>query len=184
MTKENIKRRSKLLSLILRHKPEKAGLELGEGGWVAIDDLMAGLSKLGKPTTFEQIQEVVETNDKKRFTISKDGKSIRAAQGHSIKVDLGLKANLPPEVLYHGTASRFMKAIGKEGLRTMNRDHVHLSTNVETATNVAMRYGLPVILKVDAHGLHATGQEFYEADNGVWLTGPIAPNWFVVTKEA
>ncbi len=182
MTKDRIKQRSKLLSLILRHKPERAGLRLGEGGWVEIDDLLAGLFAINKRMTRDQLLEVVETNDKKRFTISEDGKFIRAAQGHSVDVDLGLNPITPPSELYHGTATRFMKAISKEGLRTMNRDHVHLSADIETATKVAIRHGVPVILKVDTAAMHAAGQEFYQADNGVWLTGPIAPKWFEVMK--
>ena len=84
MTKDRIKQRSKLLSLILRHKPERAGLRLGEGGWVEIDDLLAGLFAINKRMTRDQLQEVVETNDKKRFTISEDGRRIRAAQGHCL----------------------------------------------------------------------------------------------------
>ena len=178
MTKDRIKQRSKLLSLVLRHKPEKAGLRLGEGGWVQIDDLLAGLTAINRAMSRKQLEQVVTTNDKQRFTISDDGKRIRAAQGHSVDVDLGLKPVTPPARLYHGTATRFMKAIRKEGLRPMNRDHVHLSVDEETATKVGMRHGKIVILKVDTAGMHESGQEFYQADNGVWLTGPIAPKWF------
>lgn len=168
--------------MILRHGPETVGLTLGEGGWVKIDDLLAGLESIDKPMSRERLVKIVETNDKKRFTISEDGKRIRAAQGHSVKVDLGLKPAAPPDVLYHGTATRFMKAISKEGLRSMNRDHVHLSSDLETATKVAMRHGVPVILKIRTSALVDAGQEFYQADNGVWLTGPIHPKWFEVIK--
>jgi len=183
MTKDRIKQRSKLLSLVLRHKPELAGLRLGEGGWVEIDDLLAGLFAMNKRMTRDQLLEVVETNDKKRFTISKDGKRIRAAQGHTVNVDLKLQPVTPPDVLYHGTATRFLQPIQKDGLKPMKRDHVHLSAELETAQKVGMRHGKIVILKVDTAGMHANGQEFYKADNGVWLTGPIAPKWFEVTKE-
>ena len=146
MTKDRIKQRSKLLSLILRHKPERAGLRLGEGGWVEIDDLLAGLFAMNKRMTRDQLLEVVETNDKKRFTISEDGKRIRAAQGHTVNVDLKLKPVTPPDVLYHGTATRFLGSIQKEGLKPMNRDHVHLSADLETAIKVGMRHGKIVML--------------------------------------
>ncbi len=180
MNKDTIKRKSKLLSLILRHQPSKAGLTLGDGGWVNIADLLAGLDKIKKPMTRETLQIVVDTNDKKRFTISTDGKRIRAAQGHSVDVNLELKPVKPPAILYHGTATRFLDPILKDGLKPMRRDHVHLSADLDTAKKVGMRHGKIVILKVDTAGMHANGQEFYQADNGVWLTGPITPNWFEI----
>jgi len=135
-----------------------------------------------KRMTRDQLLEVVETNDKKRFTLSEDGKRIRAAQGHTVNVDLELAPVTPPDVLYHGTATRSLEPIQKQGLQPMWRDHVHLSADLETATKVGMRHGKPVILKVDTAGMHANGQAFYQADNGVWLTGPIAPKWFEVMK--
>jgi len=180
MTKNTIRQRSKLLSLILRHKPERAGLRLGDGGWVEVDDLLAGLLAMKKPMTRAQLIEVVQTNDKKRFTLSDDGKRIRAAQGHTVNVKLGLAPVTPPNVLFHGTATRFLDAIQREGLRPMKRDHVHLSADTETASKVGRRHGKIVILTIDTRGLHAEGQDFYQADNGVWLTGPIGPKWFGV----
>ena len=180
MNDKTIKKRSKLLSLILRHRPELAGLRLGDGGWVEIDDLLAGLFAMKRRMTREQLIEAVGSNDKKRFSISEDGKYIRAAQGHTVKIDLGLAPLEPPHILFHGTAHRSLDAIAKQGLLPMWRDHVHLSLDIETATKVGMRHGKPVILKVDARGLQASGQNFYQADNGVWLTGPIAPEWFDV----
>ncbi len=182
--KNEIKHRSKLLSLILRHKPELAGITLGEGGWVSVAKLLSGIANMGKAMTKDQLIEVVETNDKKRFTLSEDRLSIRAAQGHTVNVALGLLPVTPPKQLYHGTATRFLDAIQSEGLKSMKRDHVHLSADIETASRVGKRHGKLVILQIDAGKLHASGQEFYQADNGVWLTGPIAPKWFEVIKEA
>jgi len=182
MNKDTLKRKSKLLALILRHQPSKAGLTLGEGGWVDIADLLAGLDKIKKPMPRQTLQLIVDSNDKKRFTISKDGKRIRAAQGHSVDVDLELKPVTPPAVLYHGTAKCFLDPILRDGLKTMRRDHVHLSADLDTASKVGRRHGVLVILKIDAQGLHAAGQKFYQADNGVWLTKPIAKKWFEIYK--
>ena len=176
MTK-NIKHKSRLLSLILRHRPELAGLILGPGGWVKTDALLKGLKSIDRPMDQATLEHIVNTNDKKRFTMSEDGTRIRAAQGHTVNIDLGLSPIKPPEMLYHGTATRFLQAIWREGLKPMKRDHVHLSADVDTASKVGMRHGKIAILKVDAGGLHAAGQVFYQADNGVWLTGPIAPKW-------
>ena len=177
-----IKKRSKLLSLILRHRPELAGLKLGPGGWVEIDDVLAGVFAMNKRMTRDQLIEVVETNDKRRFTLSEDGKKIRAAQGHTVDVDLGLTPIEPPRVLYHGTATRFQNAIEREGLKPMKRDHVHLSADLDTAVKVGRRHGKVVILEVRSGAMHRDGQEFFQADNGVWLTGPVAPKWFKVLK--
>ena len=142
------KSESKLLSLVLRHAPEKAGLTLGDGGWVAIDDLLTGLAGMGKSMTRERLEHIVETNDKKRFTLSENGKMIRAAQGHSIKVTVDYAPETPPKTLFHGTAMRFLDAIMTEGLKPMSRQHVHLSADIETARKVGMRHGKPVILSV------------------------------------
>lgn len=171
----NTKKYSKRLSLVLRHAPEKAGLVLGEGGWVAVDDLLAGLEKAGWGMSREMLEEIVATNDKKRFTLSPDGQRIRAAQGHSVDIVVDLEPLAPPETLYHGTATRFLDVIMAEGLKPMSRQHVHLSFDTETATKVGQRHGKPVILTVASGHMHEQGHTFYRADNGVWLSHAIAP---------
>jgi len=173
-------KKSKLLSSILRHNPGKAGLTLGEGGWVDISDLLDGLQKMKRPMSREALEKIVIENDKKRFSISSDGRRIRAAQGHSVKVDLGLEEKTPPAVLYHGTAKHALRTIEDEGLKPMKRAHVHLSIDRKTAIKVGLRHGRPVILEIDAARLHQQGQKFYQADNGVWLTGAITPDGFEV----
>lgn len=180
---KDLKRKSKLLSLILRHNPAKAGLTLDEAGWVLIEDLLSGLKRIKQPMTRELLEDIVRDNDKKRFTISQDGLRIRAAQGHSVKVSLGLEPVSPPNELYHGTATRFLDEILSNGLKPMSRQHVHLSADVATATKVGQRHGKVVILNIDARGLHGSGQDFYQADNGVWLSGPISPQWFELNKK-
>jgi putative RNA 2'-phosphotransferase len=120
---------------------------------------------------------VVAENDKQRFAFSEDGSRIRASQGHSIDVDLQLRAAEPPAVLYHGTASRFLKSILASGLRAGARHHVHLSADRETATRVGARHGFPAVLVVDAARMHADGIAFYQSDNGVWLTGDVKPSY-------
>jgi len=120
------------------------------------------------------IQEVVDTSDKKRFIISDDGQSIRANQGHSIKVDLQLKPATPPEFLFHGTATRFLDSILKEGLKPQERQHVHLSTDIGTAIAVGQRYGKPVILTIKALLMHEQGFVFYLSENEVWLTEQVS----------
>lgn len=157
---------SKFLSFVLRHKPDAIGLELDPEGWANIEELIA---KADVPLDLKTLHEVVASSDKKRFAISDDGLSIRANQGHSIEVSLGLAPIEPPEFLYHGTATRFLDGIKEHGLLPQNRQYVHLSADAGTATKVGQRHGKPVILTIPALQMHKQGHHFFQAQNGVWL---------------
>ena len=163
---------SRFLALVLRHRPETIGLVLDAAGWADIDTLIACAAP-HHPLTRDLIERAVAGNDKQRYAISDDGRRIRARQGHSIDVDLGLPALAPPPVLYHGTATRFLDAILREGLTKRQRHHVHLSADVATATNVGARHGRPVVLRVDAAAMAAAGHVFHRSENGVWLTDAV-----------
>ncbi len=165
-----MKEMSKFLSFVLRHQPQAIGLALDESGWADVGELIDKAAKAGKRYTPELIAEIVATSDKKRFTLSEDGTRIRAAQGHSVDVDLGLTPVVPPPLLYHGTATRFLESIRAQGLRPGSRQQVHLSGDVETARKVGMRHGSPAVLVIQAVRMHDAGFAFYRADNGVWLT--------------
>jgi putative RNA 2'-phosphotransferase len=166
-------RLSKFLSMVLRHKPETVGIVLDEGGWVDVDELIAACAARGRRYSRAQLDHVVANNNKKRFAYSEDGRRIRASQGHSVVVELGLAATTPPDVLYHGTAAATWPLILREGLKPMSRQDVHLSADTETAVRVGSRHGRPVVLEVDAAGLAATGHEFRLSANGVWLTDAV-----------
>ncbi|GAA3227255.1 RNA 2'-phosphotransferase [Streptomyces sp. XM83C] len=166
---------SKYLAKHLRHQPERIGITLDEGGWVEIDTLIAAAAAHGFRFTREELDHVVAANDKKRFAI--DGDRIRASQGHSVDVDLGLPPATPPPYLYHGTVARNLAAIRSEGLRPMNRHAVHLSADRETATRVGARRGQPVVLSVDAGSMHRDGHVFHVSTNGVWLTEAVPPRY-------
>lgn len=169
MKKEHI-RISKFLSLVLRHRPGKIGITLDSQGWIDVDTLLAAMAKRRFPISLETLKTVVATNDKQRFAFSEDGLRIRASQGHSVKIDLDYQAATPPETLFHGTATRFLGSIRKEGLRKMRRHHVHLSPNRETAAKVGVRHGELVILVVQSGQMQRDGFTFYCSENGVWLT--------------
>lgn len=173
-------RLSKFLSLVLRHEPERIGIVLDPQGWVAVDDLLAAAARAGKPVSREQLEQVVATNDKKRFAFSPDGARIRASQGHSVEIDLGLPPVIPPERLFHGTATRFLDAIRAEGLRPQSRQHVHLSPDEETAVKVGQRHGKPAVLTVLAGAMHRDGHVFYRSENGVWLTLAVPPGYLEI----
>jgi len=175
-------RLSKFLSLVLRHEPEKIGVALDANGWVAVDELLTGAAKAGVALTPEGLRRIVETDDKKRFAFSDDGRRIRASQGHSVEVDLDLPAAVPPEHLFHGTATRFLGSIRAEGLRPQSRWHVHLSPDEETAVKVGMRHGKPAVLRVAAGRMQRDGHAFYLSANGVWLTETVPAEYLEVTS--
>lgn len=177
MTAVHLTKTSKFLSLVLRHEPEAIGLSLDENGWADIDELIRLANADGKPVTRALIDEVVRDNDKQRFAISADGARIRANQGHSIEVDLALTALEPPATLYHGTATRFAKSIRNIGLVKQSRQHVHLSSDPDTATQVGSRHGKALVLSIRAGDMHARGLSFFQSENGVWLTDAVAPEF-------
>ncbi|WP_037087325.1 RNA 2'-phosphotransferase [Neorhizobium vignae] len=166
---------SKLLSHVLRHAPERLGIVLDTNGWTSVDILIAKAREQGFAIDRPILEAVVASSDKKRFTLSEDGQLIRAAQGHSVAVDLGLELSEPPEVLFHGTARDNLEPIMVEGLKPGKRQHVHLSLDEETAVKVGSRHGKPVVLKVDAGRMYRDGRAFFRADNGVWLTDHVPP---------
>lgn len=161
---------SKFLSLVLRHQPEAIGLTLDENGWADAEQLIRLANASGRRLTRPIVEDVVASNDKKRFALSEDGQRIRASQGHSVEVDLALPPTEPPERLYHGTATRFLDSIRTSGLHSASRQHVHLSADVATATKVGERHGKPVVLVVQAKEMASAGHTFYVSANGVWLT--------------
>ncbi|WP_315788162.1 RNA 2'-phosphotransferase [Fischerella sp. JS2] len=168
---------SKYLSKHLRHQPERIGLKLAPGGWVAVDELLAACQKNQFPITRAELNEVVANNDKKRFSFDSTGAFIRANQGHSTDVDLQLEPVSPPDVLYHGTGHESVDSILQTGLNKMLRHHVHLSADIVTAKTVGARHGKPVVLIVDAAAMYEAGYIFYCSDNGVWLVDHVPPEY-------
>lgn len=161
---------SKFLSLILRHKPEELGITLDAAGWASTAEIIEKMKQRGMNVDLDAIRDVVRDNNKQRFKLSEDGSRIRANQGHSIPVELGLQPKSPPIPLYHGTAIRFLDSIMEKGLIKGSRQHVHLSADMKTAHMVGKRHGNPVILIVDTQSMQADGIEFFQSENGVWLT--------------
>ncbi|MGY0006763.1 RNA 2'-phosphotransferase [Micromonospora sp. I033] len=174
MDHRDLVRVSKRMSLALRHRPDRFDLTLDRAGWVPVADLLAAL-KISRA----DLDAVVAGNDKQRFAVERgpDGVDrIRASQGHSVPVDLGLAPATPPDRLFHGTSETVLPAIRAEGLRRGRRHHVHLSPDEETARRVgARRTGPVVILTVDAAAMAANGFPFYRSANGVWLTDTVPP---------
>lgn len=161
---------SVFISLVLRHKPEATRITLDEHGWANVDELINGINNTGRKIDMTMLEEIVKTDNKQRYSFNEDKTLIRANQGHSIPVDVELKEQEPPELLYHGTADRFVKSIMTEGLKPMSRLYVHLSKDIETAKKVGKRHGNPVVLKIHSEQMKRDGVKFYLSENGVWLT--------------
>ncbi|QDT93008.1 RNA 2'-phosphotransferase [Gimesia algae] len=173
MNEKELKKKSKFLSLILRHQPETVGITLDDSGWVDVEVLLAAMSQQGKGMSRATLDTVVQSNDKQRFSFNAEGTRIRANQGHSISVDLGYTTAVPPEILFHGTPDKFIEPISQEGLKKMNRHHVHLHVDEQTSIAVGRRRGRPVLLQVRALEMHQAGWEFFVTPNQVWLTDSV-----------
>ena len=165
----SLNKTSKVISLILRHRPEVIGIELDEHGWADVGELIAGVAK-SRPFDMEMLEEIVRTDSKQRYSFNEDRTLIRANQGHSIPVDVELEQKEPPEVLYHGTGEKFVSSIDRQGLIPKSRLYVHLSPDEATAQNVGRRHGKPVIYEVMAGEMARDGKAFFLSVNGVWLT--------------
>lgn len=167
----------RFLSLILRHSPQTIGITLDKFGYANIDELISQMNKHGKHIDFDTLKLIVDTNNKKRYSFNQDFTKIRANQGHSINVDLQLTEKIPPNELYHGTATRFLDSIMKEGIKKQSRQYVHLSKDIDTAIKVGKRHGQVVILILDTAKMYQDGVKFYLSDNGVWLTDYVNPKY-------
>jgi putative RNA 2'-phosphotransferase len=168
---------SKFLSLVLRHDPARIGISLDSAGWTDVDALLAACAAHGHPLTRGQLDHLVASSDKQRFALSADGTRIRANQGHSVSVELGLAPQQPPARLHHGTVAAALAGIRAEGLQKRARHHVHLSADLPTAKRVGSRRGAPLLLTVRADEMVAAGLLFYRSENGVWLTDHVPPQF-------
>lgn len=162
---------SKFISLILRHKPETIGISLDEHGWADVRELIAGINGTGNHClNMELLEEIVNTDDKQRYSFNEDHTLIRANQGHSVPIDVEPEEAIPPAILYHGTGEKYEASIDQQGLIPKSRLYVHLSADKDTAKKVGQRHGKPVIYMVDCRAMTTDGYKFYLSANHVWLT--------------
>ena len=169
MSQKNKESTSKLIALVLRHKPEEIGITLDEHGWANVNEMIAGIAKT-QPFDMVALENIVSTDEKQRYSFNEDKTLIRANQGHSIPVDVELEQKTPPELLYHGTGEKYTASIDVQGLIPKSRLYVHLSPDYDTAVKVGSRHGKPVVYTVAAGEMKKNGYVFYQSVNGVWLT--------------
>ncbi|MFY9487209.1 MAG: RNA 2'-phosphotransferase [Solirubrobacterales bacterium] len=182
MDDKRLVKTSKYLARHLRHEPQRLGVSLDVHGWVGVDALLSACAAQSFRLTLDELREVVECNDKRRFSFDATGTRIRANQGHSVDIDLNLRCSVPPFVLFHGTGRQSLDSIMSDGLRKMGRHHVHLSVDAATALRVGGRHGSGVVLQVAANDMCERGYEFFVSANDVWLTLEVpatflAPRW-------
>ncbi len=165
---------SKMIALILRHKPETIGITLDEHGWANVDELLKGVG-----IYMDTLELIVNTDDKQRYSFNEDKTLIRANQGHSVPVDVELEEVKPPEFLWHGTGEKYARSICAEGLIPKSRLYVHLSLGKETAIDVGKRHGKPVLFRIPALKMYENGYKFYLSKNGVWLTKRVPAEYLI-----
>lgn len=177
------KKESIFISLVLRHKPEVIGLKLDDYGWLSVDGLLKGMNDKGYNIDKCILEEIVNDDEKQRYTLDNERNLIRANQGHSLSVNLLLKENEPPEFLYHGTDTKSLNSIIDNGILKMKRQYVHLSKDTETAEIVGKRHGNPVVLQVSALKMYRAGYKFYLSENKVWLTDSVSVEFIYGLKN-
>jgi putative RNA 2'-phosphotransferase len=183
MTKDKVRRAGKFLTWLLSHRPESLGLDIDDEGWVEVEQLVVNSFESHQPFLQELLQRIVHTDNKSRFSYRDRDKYIRANQGHSIDVDLKFEKRLPPRVLFHGTGIQFLQSISVEGLKPMERHHVHLSPDAKTAKQVGGRKGKPAILEIASERMSPDGQDFYYSQNGIWLVSSVAPGYITNLRD-
>lgn len=169
---------SKEISYALRHAPWEYELEMDKEGWVSVGQLLDALQKVEKWKNIGEadLKEMIEKSEKKRHEL-KDGR-IRAYYGHSIPMRIQKEEKSPPDILYHGTARRFLESISENGLMPQNRQYVHLSQDIETAEKVGKRHdNKPCILIIDAKKAWNEGIKFYLGNEKVWLADAISSRY-------
>lgn len=170
---------SRYISLILRHKPEVAGITLDEHGWADVDELVLGVGTKYSNFTYSVLDYIVRSDEKQRYSFNEDHTKIRANQGHSVQVNVELKECEPPEWLYHGTGMKYSASIEKQGIKPKSRLYVHLSKDKETAFKVGMRHGKPIVFVIDSERMYKDGYKFYLSENGVWLTKEVPAKYLL-----
>lgn len=175
MNSVELNKKGKYLAYLLRHNPDAANLTIEDEGWVNVNDLIEN-----SDISLEELDYIVENDNKKRYSYDDSGKRIRANQGHSITVNINFKEKEPPKYLYHGTAINYLESINREGLNKQKRHHVHLSDTPENAINVGRRHGVPIILRIEAERMYKSGFKFYISENNVWLVDKVPPKYFII----
>ena len=180
---KNVVKLSQFLCLILRHHPEEIDLKLDSNGWANTNELIKKVNTKRK-IDLETLEYIVENDKKQRYSFNKDKSKIRANYGHSIPVNPDYEISSPENILYHGTATRFLDSILKSGILSKGRNLVHLSTDIETAKIVGARHGKPIVLEINTKNMERDGYKFYKSMNGIWLTDEVPVKYISIVQDS
>lgn len=169
----DLERLSRLMSLVLRHEPERFGLILDAEGFASLAELVEVLRANAPGVGEAEVRAVVATVDpqKQRFLI--DGDEIRANYGHSIPGRIRHELAVPPVLLFHGTHVDVLATILSGGLKPMRRQYVHLTVDADLALRVGSRRGAARLVRVRAAAAHGDGIPFYRANEAFWLADQV-----------
>jgi putative RNA 2'-phosphotransferase len=170
---DRLTEKSKYMSYLLRHKPEDGNIELDVQGYT---DVLSLLKALG--VTPSELDEIVDTDSKGRYSYNEDHTRIRANQGHSVDyVHIDFREYTEGHFAYHGTSSKFWDSISWSGLKPQSRQYVHLSKDIETAKNVGLRHvgvkDILIVYRINISAMRNDGYKIYESDNGVILVNEV-----------
>lgn len=170
---------SRYLSYILRHNPSDINITLDNEGYCEVETLLKNLNKKKYNVDLDYLKKIVKEDNKGRYSFSGDMTKIRANQGHSV-TKISFEEAEPPDILYHGTAKKYLESILEKGIVKGNRHHVHMSSDIETASRVGKRHGDLIVLIIDSKKMREDNIKFYISENGVYLCDYIAPKYFKV----
>jgi len=173
---------SRFLSWALRHNPEDAGITLDNAGWANVTDVLHALQLRWRHLNLADLQQVVAEDEKGRFSFSEDGRRIRATYAHSLTIDQRLPPAIPPDELYHGTATQSLNQIKQSGLLRQRRQFVHLTADISTALSIGGRHGTPVAIPIDAAAMSANGHVFYHGAGSIWMTNAVPPAYLLFAR--
>ena len=170
---------SQKLAGLLRHRTDPMYIDLN-GGWADVNEIISALKARFPEVDRAVIDEIVANDEKGRYSFDITGTN----QGHSIPgVKIEMERPQPPELLYHGTARRFLPSILREGLKPMSRQYVHISPDIETAVKVGKRHGAPVVLVIRAGDFVKDGNVLMRSYNGVWQAERVPPEYLSVIPD-
>ena len=172
-------KQSKYISLLLRHKPEAGNLTLDQHGWCDVRALIKAVKDQFKGFSLADLEDIVTTDEKQRYAFNDTKTKIRANQGHSINVDVEFKELIPTTNLYHGTATRYLDSIMRDGLTPQSRQWVHLTDKLDEAILTGSRHGTPVVLVIDVAKMIEDGYKFYISANNRYMIKHVPAKYII-----
>ncbi|MCJ2554866.1 MAG: RNA 2'-phosphotransferase [Candidatus Thermoplasmatota archaeon] len=179
LNEEELNHLGRTMAGILRHFPQRYGLEMTHNGWVDLQDLVTALRIRHRKFRFlksHHLIAVVQTDPKGRYQF--DEGRVRATYAHSLDLEMDLPTDNIPEVLYYPTTEEEAGILLEIGLKPSDRRWVHLSDTLESAMEAGrVRSDSPVILEVDVEKAQDAGVEIQKAGKFIYITTEVPPEF-------